>query len=227
MRLRCFEVFRARPPRQQRKAELMEDYAYILDYFPSGNPIDPHEEHRSRPLAQAIGDMYFMLLELAPKRGVTLSPGERVYIGKGLRDKIAFIYCRITYDELSAFAKDLLPQIVEKIVREREHVFVEFFNIAQPITIKLHALELIPTIGKKHLKIILNERRKKPFENYRDLMERAKISDPVKLLTERILMELRGEEKYYLFVKPTNLVKNVYLGYLPRMYTIASSKGKM
>ncbi len=220
-------MFRPRPQKQQRKAELMEDYAYILDFFPSGNPIDLHEEHRSRPLAQAIGDMYFMLLELAPKRGVTLSPGERVYIGKGLRDKIAFIYCRINYDELSSFAKDLLPQIVEKIVKEREEVFVEFFNIAQPITIKLHALELIPTIGKKHLKIILEERKKKPFENYKDLAERAKVSNPVKLITERVLMELRGEEKYYLFVKPTNLVKNVYIGYLPRMYTIASSKRKL
>ncbi|MCD6114158.1 MAG: DUF655 domain-containing protein, partial [Thermoprotei archaeon] len=65
------------------------------------------------------------------------------------------------------------------------------------------------------------------FESYKDLTERAKISNPVKLLTERILMELRGEEKYYLFVKPTNLIKNVYLGYLPRMYAIASSKGKI
>lgn len=217
-------MYRPTQPRKVKKPELMEDYAYILDYFPSGNPIDPHEEHRSKPIAQAVGENYFMLLELAPKRGINLNPGERVYIGRGLRNKIAFIYCRIDYDALSSFAKDLLSQIVEKIVVKKEEVFVKFFNIAQPITIKLHALELIPTIGKKHLKIILEERKRKPFKNYQDLVERAKISNPVKLLTERILMELRGEEKYYIFVKPVNPSGTIYLGYLPRMYALASKK---
>jgi len=219
-----FRVFRAKQQSRQRKVELMEDYAYILDYLPSGNPIDVHIEHRNKPIAQAVGEDYFMLLELAPKRGVNLTPGERVYIGRGFRDKIAFIYCRIDYNALTSFAKDMLPQIVEKIVTEREKVFVEIFNIAQPITIKLHALELIPTIGKKHLRIILEERRKKPFESYKDLVERGKISNPVKLLTERILKELMGREKYYLFVKPISTSGTIYLGYLPRMYAIASSR---
>jgi len=219
-----FRVFRAKQQSRQRKVELMEDYAYILDYLPSGNPIDVHTEHRNKPIAQAVGEDYFMLLELAPKRGVNLTPGERVYIGRGFRDKIAFIYCRIDYNALTSFAKDMLPQIVEKIVTEREKVFVEIFNIAQPITIKLHALELIPTIGKKHLRIILEERRKKPFESYKDLVERGKISNPVKLLTERILKELMGREKYYLFVKPISTSGTIYLGYLPRMYAIASSR---
>jgi len=219
-----FRVFRAKQQSRQRKVELMEDYAYILDYLPSGNPIDVHIEHRNKPIAQAVGEDYFMLLELAPKRGVNLTPGERVYIGRGFRDKIAFIYCRIDYNALTSFAKDMLPQIVEKIVTEREKVFVEIFNIAQPITIKLHALELIPTIGKKHLRIILEERRKKPFESYKDLVERGKISNPVKLLTERILKELMGREKYYLFVKPIYTSGTIYLGYLPRMYAIASSR---
>jgi len=217
-------VYKAKQQSRQRKIELMEDYAYILDYLPSGNPIDVHVEHRNKPIAQAVGEDYFMLLELAPKRGTSLSPGERVYIGRGFREKIAFIYCRIDYDALTSFAKDMLPQIVEKIVTEREKVFVEIFNIAQPITIKLHALELIPTIGKKHLRIILEERKRKPFESYKDLVERGKISNPVKLLTERILKELMGREKYYLFVKPIITSGTIYLGYLPRMYAIASSR---
>lgn len=219
-----FKVYRTPQQARSRKIELMEDYAYILDYLPSGNPIDVHVEHRNKPIAQAIGEDYFMLLELAPKKGINLSPGERVYIGKGFRDKIAFIYCRIDYYALTSFAKDMLPQIVEKIVVERENVFIELFNIAQPITIKLHALELIPTIGKKHLRIILAERKKKLFKSYKDLMERAKISNPVKLLTERIIKELMGDEKYYLFVKPITTSGTVYLGYLPRMYALASSK---
>ena len=219
-----FRVYKAKQQSRQRKIELMEDYAYILDYLPSGNPIDVHVEHRNKPIAQAVGEDYFMLLELAPKRGTSLSPGERVYIGRGFREKIAFIYCRIDYDALTSFAKDMLPQIVEKIVTEREKVFVEIFNIAQPITIKLHALELIPTIGKKHLRIILEERKRKPFESYKDLVERGKISNPVKLLTERILKELKGREKYYLFVKPIITSGTIYLGYLPRMYAIASSR---
>jgi len=55
-------------------------------------------------------------------------------------------------------------------------------------------------------------------------VERGKISNPVKLLTERILKELMGREKYYLFVKPISTSGTIYLGYLPRMYAIASSR---
>ncbi len=204
--------------------ELMEEYAYVLDFFPQGNPLDKHPEHRRRPIAQVVGEKYFMLLEVIPRPGVTLTIGERVYISRGYRDKIAFVYGRISYDDLSSVAKDELVNVVEKIIRTYEDVYVQFFNIAEPITIRLHALELLPGIGKKYMKVILEERRKRPFTSFKDLIERTKIPDPVKALRDRIVSEIMGEEKYYLFVKPPLGKEGVYLGYLIRMHGMRASR---
>lgn len=217
-------MYRDQQYRKKRVEELMEEYAIVLDFFSHGNPMDRHEEHKRKPVAQVLGDKYFMLLEVIPKPGVNLKVGEKVYIGGGLRDKIARIYGRIGYEDLSSNAKFEMPSIVEEVVREREEVFIEFFNISSPVTLKMHSLELLPRIGKKHMRIILEERRRKPFTSFKELVERCKIGDPVKILTERIVSEISGEEKYYLFVKPFNSTDSIYLGYLPRMYTIASKR---
>ncbi|MHA1628104.1 MAG: DUF655 domain-containing protein, partial [Candidatus Baldrarchaeia archaeon] len=72
----------------------------------------------------------------------------------------------------------------------------------QPITMRMHQLELLPGIGKKIMWEILEERKKKPFESFKDLTSRIKMPDPVKAIVKRILIELEGEDKYYLFVRP-------------------------
>ncbi len=207
------------PPRPKHREEWHEEYAYVLDFLPQGNPFDRHPQHRRNPIAQVIGEKYFTLLEVGPKPRVYLELGERVYVGHGLRDKISHIYGKITYDDLTTVARDNLYQIVYKIVTDKEFVFVDFFNIAEPITLKFHALELLPGIGKKSLKIILEERKKKPFESFSDFQERTRINDPAKLIVDRIILELQGGEKYYLFVKPTH-DRGVYLGYLIKLYRL-------
>jgi len=102
---------------------------------------------------------------------------------------------------LTANAKMELPTAIEKIVLAREKDFVSFFNSAQAITPRMHALELIPGIGKKYMWQIINERERKPFESFEDLQKRANIPNPAKLLAKRILEELTGESKYRLFTR--------------------------
>jgi putative nucleotide binding protein len=46
---------------------------------------------------------------------------------------------------------------------------------------------------------IINAREKKPFTSFRDVQERTKVGDPVKVVAKRILDELAGEEKYRVF----------------------------
>ena len=173
-----------------------EDYAIVLDFMPEGNPIDPHPPHRSRPIAQAIGDKYFTLLEFYPKPGVSIKQGERVCVSfrlRELRNKVDFVWGEpITYDELSGVARSYLPEALRKIVQEKEKVFVTFFNIAAPLTIKLHSLELLPGIGKKTMWTLLEERKKRSFESFEDLKERGKIADPVAVIVDRLLSELKG-----------------------------------
>jgi len=121
---------------------------------------------------------------------------------KGLPEKILVVPRRtLRYDELSDLAKKNLEEAVAKIVRAREREFVEFFNIAMPINIRLHSLSLLKGIGKRVLMQIVRTRETRRFQSFDDIKRIIK-SDPVEALVDKILEELRGEAKYYLFVKP-------------------------
>ncbi len=178
---------------------MREDYMLILDYLPLGKPDDP----RGTPIVQGVGTANFTLLEAVPRRGAQISPLEKVYIGKEKREKITVVKGRIRYEDLTAIAKDNLPRAIRKIVEEQKNRFVEFFNKASPITIRLHSLELLPGIGKRQLIKILDEREKQPFESFEDLKARTKIlGDPVDMIVNRIVEEIKGGCKYYLFARP-------------------------
>jgi len=181
-----------------------EDIAYILDFLPFGYGPGYRRRRPVRtrgPVAQAIGERYFVLLELSPLVGIQLKIGEPISLTGGLDKQVIKVTGRLSYDDLTATAKAELPGVVEKIVIKREKHFVEFFNKAEPLTTKMHSLELLRGVGKKTLWRILNERKKKPFESFKDIRERARI-DPAKLIAERIIEELREEQRHYLFVAP-------------------------
>lgn len=187
----------------------MEDYAIILDYLPLGYLKEGASSFKKKPIAQAIGIEEFTLLELTPKDNVDLDIHEKVYIGAGKREKIARVNRRLKYDKLTATAKIELNYVVEEIIKENENKFVQFFNEAGPISTRLHQIELLPGIGKKHMWDILNARKEKEFENFQDIKQRVPmLADPVKLISKRILMELegnsdrKGKRKYILFTRP-------------------------
>ena len=67
----------------------------------------------------------------------------------------------------------------------------------------MHSLELLPGVGKKHLTALLDARDDKPFESFGDITNRVPLlQDPVKLLTERVLIELKGESRFYILTRP-------------------------
>jgi len=181
-----------------------EEHAYVLDFLPHGRPgIRPtgRAGYRAGALVQLVGREFFTLLEALAKEGAVLKPHDRVYVGKDEREKITYIIGRIGYNELTATAKMDLPAVISKIVLNRERWFINFFNTAHAITPRMHALELIPGIGKKYMWQVINERERRPFESFEDLQKRTEIPNPVKLITKRILEELAGESKYRLFTR--------------------------
>jgi len=176
-----------------------EEYAVVLDFLLSGKSFSG----KSEPIAQLVGEEFFTLLEAIPKQNVILKTGERVYIGKNERDKIALIKQRIGYNDLTQTAKSELPNIIMQIVKSEEQRFVNIFNTAGPLNIREHSLSLLPGIGKKHLDTILKQRSEKKFESFKDILERCElVQDPAKMVAERIIKELQGNERFYLFVKP-------------------------
>jgi putative nucleotide binding protein len=94
-----------------------------------------------------------------------------------------------------------LETAIERIVLDREKWFVNFFNNAQPITPRMHSLELIPGIGKKYMWDILNSREKKLYESFEDLQSRVSVPSPAKLVVKRVIEELSSDPKYRLFTR--------------------------
>ena len=173
-----------------------EEYGIVLDFLPNGYPLG-----KRIPIAQIIGDKYFTLLEVAIKRGVNLMPAERVYIGPEKREKVHHIIGKLSFDKLTSTAKMELPKVVEDLVEKREAALVNFFNKATAITTRLHMLELLPGVGKKHMWDILKEREKEPFKSFEDIRKRVPLMpDPKKVIVKRILEELEGKDKYRIFV---------------------------
>ncbi|OGJ13367.1 hypothetical protein A3K82_00555 [Candidatus Pacearchaeota archaeon RBG_19FT_COMBO_34_9] len=175
-----------------------EEYAIILDYLPNGYPL----ERKMMPVAQAIGKKNLVLLELIPRRGISLQAGEEVYIGEGKRDQIYYILGRLHREKLTETAKNQLQEFIEKMVKEKEQEFVNFFNKSEAINKRLHQIELIPGFGKKHMQEILNQRKEKEFESFEDMKKRIQnLPDPEKAIQKRILTELINLERHNLFVK--------------------------
>jgi len=181
------------------RPRLYEEYAYVLDFLSYGRPSSDRPRRVAVPSVQVIGETYFTLLEAELKPGAVATPHERIYVGRERREKIERVMGRISFQELTASGKAELQPVLEELISNQEERFVGFFNVSQPVTPRMHALELLPGIGKKSMWQIVNAREKKPFETFKDIQERTSISDPVRILARRIVDELGGEGKYRLF----------------------------
>jgi len=174
-----------------------EEHAIILDYLPYGYPL----EGKMMPLAQAIGESNFTLLQLIPRKGVSLQSKEKVYIGEGKREKIYYIFGRLPSEKLTENAKFQLEEFVTEVVKEREKEFIKFFNDSTAINTRVHQIELLPGYGKKHMREILEERKKKPFETFDEMKKRmSSIPDPKTAIVKRVIEEITGKERNKIFV---------------------------
>jgi putative nucleotide binding protein len=174
-----------------------EDYGVVLDYLPQGYPTD--KGFKRTPIVQLFGETHFSLLEAIPRGSLTSH--DRVFIGKGDRKKINHIKRRLTHDDLTSSARVELPYVVEEVAERYEQRFVDFFNTSRAITIRYHQLELLSGVGKKLMNEILNQRRSSKFTSFEDIKKRIpSIPDPKKMIAKRIVLEIKGDDKYRIFV---------------------------
>jgi putative nucleotide binding protein len=176
-----------------------EEFVRVLDFMPRGK--SEVIKGREGPMVDAIGEERLTLLELLAMENQSFDLGERVKIGKEGREKIVSVLGKLTYEELTPEAKASLPMVVEGVVKGNEAKYVAYFNELQPLTPRLHGLELIPGIGKTFMKEIVEMREKKPFTSFSDIQERVGLRDPAKMIAKRIVEELAGESHVILFVK--------------------------
>ena len=185
--------------------EAERTYAVVLDYLPHGRPGDDRPQYKKSPLAYALGESTFRLLELTLDDDTDVGIGDRIVIDPAEERTAVQRIREMGYDDLSNAAHSELEYVVEEVVERHERRFVDFYNDAQPITLRLHQLNLLPGIGKKLRNDVLDERKRAPFESFADLEERiAGLHDPKGVLVDRILEELRDEDlKYRTFVGDT------------------------
>ena len=176
-----------------------EEYAYVLDSKSHTKSTTVHG--RTGIIVVAIGEERLTLLEILGIENSTFNVGEKIYIGKEGRTKVQSVLGKMDYTKISDSAKNEIPGVVDSIVTENEKKFVDYINNAQPLTPRIHALELIPGIGKTYLNIIIKEREKVQFESFDDIEKRAGLKAPRKHLSQRIIEEISGETRMNLFVK--------------------------
>ena len=185
--------------RAQSPARKYEEYAYVLDFNSRGKSSTVRG--RDGIIITAIGEDRLTLLEVLGIPNSTFEIGEKIYIGKEGRTKVLSVLGKMEYDKISSSAQSELNAVVENIVTVNEQKICTYLNNAQPLTPRIHALELIPGIGKTYMKTMLEEREKQKFESYQDLQERVGFKEPIKHISERILDEITGESRMNLFVK--------------------------
>ena len=176
-----------------------EEYAYVLDFKSRGKSMTVRG--RTGVIIFAIGEERLILLEILGMENTIFEVGERIYIGRDGRSNVQSVLGKMTYEKISISAQNEIPAIIQLIVTKNEKRFVDYLNNAQPLTPRLHALELIPGIGKTYLNVLLQEREKKPFESYDDIKRRTRLKEPIKHLAKRILEEILGETRINIFVK--------------------------
>ena len=111
------------------------------------------------------------------------------------------VFGKLAYEDLTSEAKAQLLGVCEVIVKSNEPRYVAYFNELQPLTPRLHGLELIPGIGKTFMKTMIELREKKPFVSFDDIQARVGLREPAKLVAKRIAEELSGASRINIFVK--------------------------
>ena len=176
--------------------------AVVLDFLPHGRPDDDRPQYQKPPIGYAVGEAEFQLYEVVFDDDADISIGDRIVV-EPAAERVGIRELRsVEYGDLSSSAQSELEYVVEDIIEENEGRFVDFYNEAQPITLRLHQLNLLPGIGKKLRNTILDERKRKPFESFEEIEERvAGLHDPKEVLVERVIEELREDDlKYQTFV---------------------------
>ena len=176
-----------------------EEHAYVLDFVERGKSTTVRG--REGIIIVGLGEDRLTLLEILGVPDSTFEVGERIFIGKEGRTKVLSVLGKMDYNRISTSSQSEMPSVVEKIISQNEKRFIQYLNNAQPLTPRIHALELIPGIGKTYMKVMLDEREKTPFTDFNDLQNRVGLKEPIKQLTKRIVEEITGETRMNLFVK--------------------------
>ena len=174
----------------------------ILDLLIHGHPEEDKPSWAKTPIAQVLTFSDFVLYEVKVNKHSNIEVQEQKTYEEFLNEeKLKEVLKKIDYNDLTNTSKALIQPILESEVIKYEEEFINFFNNSTSITPRMHALKLLPGVGQKHMWEILETRERQKFGTFQDIADRTSISNPTKLIAQRIIKELQRDAKYYLFSK--------------------------
>jgi putative nucleotide binding protein len=176
-----------------------DEYAVVLDHLPYGRPDDDRPQHQKPEIAYAVGEDAFDLFELTLAEGADVSIGDRLVVVPEADRDVVRRYREIDHDDLSRGAEQELEYVVEEVIDRHSQRFLDYFNDAQPLTLRLHQLNVLPGIGEKLRNDMLDSRKYDgPFESFEDLEERISgLHNPKQTVVDRVMEELTEEDIKY------------------------------
>ena len=133
-----------------------------------------------------------MLLGRFTAKNTNSSVGDRIYVGvdAAKRTDVGDILGMAKMELLSNSAASDLPLVIQLFIEEKATHFIKaFFNIAGPLSLKQHAFELLPGIGKKKALQMVEVRGSSGFTSIEHLNESCAI-DAAELLSKRFVAEI-------------------------------------
>lgn len=185
--------------RGNRPTTLHETHAHVLDVRTRSRST--LFRGREGTIITALGDRRFTLLELLGTPGERFQVGERLDISRDGRDRVTAVLGKLEYSRISAAATEELRRVVAGVVESGEARFVEYVNRAGLVTAQVHALSMLPGVGRAAMKAILEQRATREFTSYQDVESRTGWRDPAENICRRIQDELEGRTGTCLFVR--------------------------
>lgn len=178
-----------RNDRQQRperpEALKGEDWARVVEHSPKENVVT----------AMAENGMLFCRLKVKASDEIFI-PNQRLYIGtdKAQRKEVVAILGMAHLDKMSNMARQDMPLVVQLFVEEHAQYFVEeFYNRAGPMNLKQHSFQLLPDIGNRKAKNMVDARNQLGvFASMDELNAQCSING-AELLARRFVQEIEDK----------------------------------
>ncbi|MCH1540225.1 MAG: DUF655 domain-containing protein [Candidatus Poseidonia sp.] len=192
---------RSQRPRQDRperpKALIGESWARVIE----------HDTDSGVVTALSEGGFVFCRVKVKSNDPV-LIPSQRIYIGTegSKREHVAEIIGTARLDRMSNMARLDIPVVLQLFVEENAQQFLEsFYNRAGPLSLKQHSFELLPDVGKKKAKQMVDARNNVGiFSSMNELNDHCNI-DGAELLARRFMQEIEDptlEPRLYSLLLP-------------------------
>ena len=148
-----------------------ETHARVLDHQPSG-------------MIQGISEKGLHLVRIrSPAGATTHQPGTQVEL------ESVHVLGMTRHRDLSSISQSVLHGVVKNILTDNPEVCLSFYNRARNLTLKMHAFQLLPGIGKSKAISMAEIRGRTGWETIASLDEACQI-DAADLLANRLCQEI-------------------------------------